>query len=151
MMMNFKLRRVVVCAAFLLPLVLVPAEAQTQTTKPANCNVWRLDEVKNRILFNDPKVNVQMPDKEERARLRAQGQPGQLFIMKNCNTPDFEGMVPVFSEAEAAGKEVEQVPSMVRVVILAEKGKWIQVKGHTDLWKGTGWVRMTDDLVVVKY
>ncbi len=151
MMMTFNPRRVVLGAAFLLPLVLAPAKAQTQTTKPANCNVWRLDEVKSRILFNDPKVNVQMPDKEERARLRAQGQPGQLFIMKNCNTPDFEGMVPVFSEAEAAGNAAEQVPSMVRVVILAEKGKWIQVKGHTDLWKGTGWVRMTDDLVVVKY
>lgn len=148
---NFKLRRVVVCAAFLLPLVLAPAGAQTQSTKPANCNVWRLDEAKNRVFFNDPKVNVQMPDKEERARLRSQGQPGQLFIMKNCNTPDFEGIVPVFSEAEATGNAVELVPSMVRVVILAEKGKWIQVKGHTDLWKGTGWVRMTDDLVVVKY
>jgi hypothetical protein len=37
------------------------------------------------------------------------------------------------------------------VVILAEKGKWVQVKGHTELWKGTGWVRMNDELVVVKY
>ena len=148
---DFGLRRALVCAAFLLPLALAPALAQTQTTKPANCNAWRLDEVKNRIVFNDPKVVLMMPDKEERARLRAQGQPGQLFLMKNCNTPDFEGMVPVFSEAEATGNAIELVPSMVRVVILAEKGKWIQVKGHTDLWKGTGWVRMTDNLVVVKY
>lgn len=148
---NLELRRAWVCAAFLLPLVLTAAGAQVQATKPANCNVWRLDEVKNRILFNDPKVNIQMPEKEERAKLRSQGQPGQLFMMKSCNAPDFEGMVPVFSEAEASGNAVEQVPSMVRVIILAEKGKWVQVKGHTELWKGTGWVRMTDDLVVVKY
>ena len=151
MTMNLTLRRTLKCVAFLLPLVLVAAVAQAQTAKPANCNVWRLDETKNRILFNDPKVNIQMPDKEERAKLRTQGQPGQLFVMKNCNTPDFEGTIPVFSEAESSGNAVELVPSMVRVVILGEKGKWVQVKGHTDLWKGTGWVRMTDDLVVVKY
>ena len=151
MTMNLTLRRTLRCVAFLLPLVLISAAAQAQTAKPANCNVWRLDEAKNRILFNDPKVNIQMPDKEERAKLRTQGQPGQLFVMKNCNTPDFEGTIPVFSEAESAGNAVELVPSMVRVVILGEKGKWVQVKGHTDLWKGTGWVRMTDELVVVKY
>ncbi|HXE74688.1 MAG TPA: hypothetical protein VNN18_03485 [Candidatus Xenobia bacterium] len=148
---NLMLRRTLRCVTFLLPLVLVATGAQAQAAKPANCNVWRLDEAKNRILFNDPKVNIQMPDKEERAKLRAQGQPGQLFVMKNCNTPDFEGTVPVFSEAESAGNAVELVPSMVRVIILGEKGKWLQVKGHTELWKGTGWVRITDDLVVVKY
>ena len=117
---------------------------------PANCNAWRLDEDKNRILFNDPKVKIEMPKKEERARLRSQGQPGQLFIMKNCNAPDFDADVPVFAE-QGAGAPSDNAPSAARVIILAERDKWIQVKGHTSYWDGTGWIRLDDSIVLVKY
>ncbi len=128
----------------------VPVLAQTQDTKPANCNAWKLDEDKNRIVFNDPKVKIEMPKKEERAKLRAQGQPAQLFVMKSCNAPDFEADLPVFAE-QGAGAPTDNAPSAARVIVLAERDKWVQVKGHTSYWSGTGWIRLDNSVVLVKY
>ncbi len=135
---------------FVLLAAAVPVLAQAQGAKPANCNAWKLDEDKNRIVFNDPKVKIEMPKKEERSKLRAQGQPAQLFIMKNCNAPDFEAGVPVFAE-QGAGAPTDNAPSAARVIVLSERDKWIQVKGHTSYWSGTGWIRLDDSVVVVKY
>ncbi len=149
MSISIHLRRVSLFAVILL-LAAAPALAQTQNSKPANCNAWKLDEAKNLILFNDPKVKIEMPKKEERTRLRSQGQPGQLFIMKNCNAPDFEADAPVFAE-QGAGTPADNAPSAARVIILAEHDKWVQVKGHTAYWNGTGWIRLDDSVVLVKY
>lgn len=149
MSISNKLQRASLPAIVLL-LAAAPALAQTQSTKPANCNAWKLDDAKNLILFNDPKVKIEMPKKEERARLRSQGQPAQLFIMKNCNAPDFEADVPVFSEP-GAGQPTDNAFSAARVVILAERDKWVQVKGHTKYWEGSGWIRLDDTIVLVKY
>jgi hypothetical protein len=142
------LRRVGLSAVVVL--LAAPVLAQAQDNKPANCHAWKLDEDKNRIVFNDPKVKIEMPKKEERARLRSQGQPGQLFVMKNCNAPDFEGDVPVFAE-HGAGSPSDNAPSAARVIILAERDKWVQIKGHTSYWGGTGWIRLDDGVVLVKY
>lgn len=135
------------------PLALLAADqAQTPPAKPANCNAYKLDEKSNQIVFNDPRIIVKMPEKQERERLRSQGTPGQLFLMKNCDTPDLDADVQIFSEvSENPGRPAELVPSAVRVVIVGEQGNWIQVKGHTSLWKGTGWVKVHDKLLVVKY
>ncbi|MGH9787205.1 MAG: hypothetical protein ACRD4U_00705 [Candidatus Acidiferrales bacterium] len=149
MSISSHLRRSSLLAGVLL-LAAAPVLAQTQNTKPANCNAWKLDEERNRILFNDPKVKIEMPKKEDRARLRAQGQPAQLFIMKNCNAPDFEADIPVFS-AQGDGQPADNAPSAARVIILAERDKWIQIKGHTSYWSGTGWIRLDDTVVLVKY
>lgn len=130
----------------------VAAQGQSQEAKPANCSTYKLDEKTNRITFKDTRVFVLLPEKQERDTLRTQGTPGQLFRMKNCDTPDLEAELDVFNEADRPGdKPAEKVPSAVRVVILAEKEKWIQVKGHTSLWKGTGWIRVDDKTLVVRY
>lgn len=131
----------------------LPAVAQAPAAKPANCNAYKLDEKKNQVLFNDTRVVVMMPEKADRDRLRTEGTPGQLFLMKNCDSPDLEGEVEVFAKKnDDTGEDPpEKVPSAVRVVILAEETHWVQVKGYTKLWKGTGWVRRSDKLVVVKY
>lgn len=128
------------------------AQAKPQETKPANCNTYKLEEKANRITFKDTRVFVLMPEKKDRDTLRAEGTPGQLFRMKNCDSPDLEAELDVFSEADRAGdKPVEKIPSAVRVVILSERENWIQVKGHTSLWKGTGWIRLDDKTLVVRY
>lgn len=135
----------------LLALILVlPAAAQTQAAKPPNCNLYRLDEKANRIVFNDPRVIILMPSKEERQKLRAEGKPGQIFLMKSCDAPDLEGDVGIYHEAKNSDP-MEKIPSAVRVIVVAEQGEWVQVKGHTSLWKGTGWVKLDDKTVLVKY
>lgn len=149
MSISIHLRRVSLFAVVLL-LAAAPVLAQTQNTKPANCNAWKLDEGKNLIVFNDPKVKIEMPKKEERTHLRSQGQPGQIFIMKNCNAPDFEADVPVFAEP-GAGQPTDTAFSAARVIILAERDKWVQIKGHTKYWEGNGWIRLDDSIVLVKY
>lgn len=146
--LSFSAGLTLVAAVFVLP-----AAAQAQAAKPANCNTYKLDEKTNQIVFNDTRIVVMMPEKEDRDRLRSEGTPGQLFLMKDCDGPDLEGEVEVFAKkADDTGEDPpEMVPSAVRVVILAEEGKWVQIKGYTRLWKGTGWVHRTDKLVVVKY
>jgi len=67
--------------AILLGALAGPLLAQTQAAKPANCHAYKLDEKTNQILFNDPRVTVQMPEKKERDRLRSQGTPAQVFLM----------------------------------------------------------------------
>ncbi len=149
MSISNQLRRASLFAVVLL-LAAAPVWAQTQNTRPVNCNAWKLDDAKNLILFNDPKVKIEMPKKEERAKLRAQGQPAQLFIMKNCNAPDFEADVPVFAEP-GTGQPADSAFSAARVIILAERDKWVQIKGHTKYWAGSGWIRLDDTVVLVKY
>lgn len=127
------------------------AVAQTQGAKPANCHAYKLDEKTNQIIFNDPRVTVQMLEKKERDRLRSQGTPAQVFLMKNCDTPDTEADFKVFDEPTDSATDPELVPSAVRVIIVAEQGDWVQLKGHTDYWKGTGWVKKSDKLLIVKY
>lgn len=131
----------------------LPTAAHAQAAKPANCNTYKLDEKTNQVVFNDTRIVVMMPEKEDRDRLRSEGTPGQLFLMKDCDAPDLEGEVEVFvKKTDDTGENPpKMVPSAVRVVILTEESKWVQVKGYTRLWKGTGWVRRSDKLVVVKY
>lgn len=130
---------------------LAPAPAtQAPPPKPANCNAYKLDEKANRILFNDPRPIILMPPKQERDALRPQGKPGQVFLMKNCDTPDLDADVAIYKEAKNSDP-AEMVPSAVRVVILAEQSGWVQVKGHTSLWQGTGWIKLSDELLIVKY
>ena len=131
----------------------LPAVAQAQAAKPANCYTYNLDGKNSQITFNDPRVAVMVPAKEDLDPLRSEGTPGQLFLMKDCDSPDLEGEIEVFAKkTDDTGEDPpEMVPSAVRVVILAEEGKWVQVKGYTRLWKGTGWVRRTEKIIVVKY
>lgn len=138
--------------ALLAGTVALPAVAHAQATQPENCHAYKVDEEKNRILFNKPDIYVIMPPKVERERLRAQGTPGQIFHMKNCDVPDFTAQVDVHKRpGDSDSKPAEKVPCAVRVVILSEKDNWVQVKGHTSLWKGTGWIQLKDNIVVVKY
>lgn len=137
--------------AVLVGLLAGPALAQTQSAKPANCHAYKLDEKTNQIVFNDPRITVQVLKKEERDKLRSQGTPAQVFVMKNCDAPDTEADFKVFDEPADAAADPELVPSAVRVVIVTEQGDWVQVKGHTTLWKGTGWVKKSDKLLFVKY
>lgn len=127
------------------------ALAQTQSSKPANCHAYKLDEKTNQIIFNDPRITVQMLKKEERDKLRSQGTPAQVFLMKNCDAPDTEADFKVFDEPADSAADPELVPSAVRVIIVAEQGDWVQLKGHTDYWKGTGWVKKTDKILIIKY
>ena len=127
------------------------ALAQTQSSKPANCYAYKLDEKTNQIIFNDPRITVQMLKKEERDKLRSQGTPAQVFLMKNCDAPDTEADFKVFDEPADSAADPELVPSAVRVIIVAEQGDWVQLKGHTDYWKGTGWVKKTDKILIIKY
>ena len=137
--------------AVLVGLLAGPALAQTPSAKPANCHAYKLDEKTNQILFNDPRITVQMPEKKERDRLRSQGTPAQVFLMKNCDAPDTEADFKVFDEPADSAADPELVPSAVRVVIVTEQGDWVQLKGHTNYWKGTGWVKKSDKLLNVKY
>lgn len=137
--------------AILLGALVGPLLAQAQAAKPANCHAYKLDEKTNQILFNDPRVTVQMPEKKERDRLRSQGTPAQVFLMKSCDAPDTEADFKVFDEPADSAADPELVPSAVRVVIVTEQGDWVQLKGHTTLWKGTGWVKKSDKLLIVKY
>lgn len=136
--------------AMLGALLALPAAAQTPSAKPANCNAYKLDEQSNKIIFNDPRITVLMLDKKERDKLRSEGTPAQVFLMRNCDAPDTLGDLKVYAEPKEEN-DPEMVPSAVRVVILAEQGDWVQIKGHTSLWKGTGWVKRGDKIVVVKY
>lgn len=137
--------------AVLVGLLAGPALAQTQSARPANCHAYKLDEKTNQIVFNDPRITVQVLKKEERDKLRSQGTPAQVFVMKNCDAPDTEADLKVFGEPADSAADPELVPSAVRVVIVTEQGDWVQVKGHTTLWKGTGWVKKSDKLLIVKY
>jgi hypothetical protein len=131
--------------------VALSAAAQTPSARPANCHAYKLDEKTNQIIFNDPRITVQMLEKKERDRLRSQGTPGQVFLMKNCDSPDTEADFKVFDEPADSAADPELVPSAVRVIIVAEQGDWVQLKGHTELWKGTGWVKKSDKILIVKY
>jgi hypothetical protein len=127
------------------------ARAQAPSGRPVNCNAFKVDEKKGRITFNDPKAIFTMPEKEERDKLRSQGTPGQVFVMRNCDAPNLDADFPVFSEPNNGGAPAEQVPSASRVVVLSERTNWIQVRGTTARWKGTGWVRLADNMVLVRY
>lgn len=130
----------------------LPAAAQTQPTKRGDCHNYKLDQNRNRITFKNSRFFVILPEKTVRDKLRAQGTPGQIFRMKDCDTPDLEADVGVYSEADATGGDpAEVIPSAVRVVILAEKNEWVQVKGYTSLWQGTGWVHLDGKTLVIKY
>jgi len=131
----------------LLGLAALPADAQS--ARPANCYAYQLDEKSGKIIFNDPRVTILMPEKKERDRVRSQGTPAQVFLMHNCDAPDTLADLKVYSEASENG-DPELIPSASRVIVLAEKGDWVQVKGHTG-WKGSGWIKREDKLVIVRY
>lgn len=139
-------------AAGLAVLLATLASAQTTPAKPANCNAWKIDEKKGRILFNDPQITFTMLEKVQRDALRSQGTPGQLFVMKSCDAPDLEAELPVYAEpADTKNPAPEKVFCGVRVVVLEERTNWVRVRGHTKSWEGTGWVRVADNVVLVKY
>ncbi|MBI2956327.1 MAG: hypothetical protein HYY26_03325 [Acidobacteria bacterium] len=119
--------------------------------KSPNCKSYKVDEERKQLRFNDPDVTVLLPAKAERDRLRSEGTPGQLFVMKDCNSPNLLAEIKIYAEADNGKPPAEKVPCGVRVVILEEKDKWVRVKGHTSLWEGSGWVEVGDNLLVVKY
>ncbi len=121
-------------------------------TSSDNCYAYELDEVGNRITFNDPSIYVIMPPKSKRDRLRSRGTPAQIFWMKNCDTIDPIRQLEVYSQPNDALEPDGKIPSTVRVVMLAQKGNWIQVRAAlSNLWNGEGWIRLDDDLIVVTY
>lgn len=125
--------------------------AEVDATLAEDCYAYRLDEERNRITFNDPSIYVTMPPRSERRHLRSRGTPAQVFRMKNCDTLDPAKKLEMYREASDAARPSERVPSTIRVVILAEAEDWIQVRGHSSLWRGKGWIRLEDDILVVKY
>lgn len=150
-MKNGSLRKAAACLSLFWLLLASPfARGQTETQPKSNCNQYRLDKKTNRIVFNDPRVIIMMPSKEDLQRLRAQGTPGQVFLMKSCDAPDVMGEVKVFQNADR-GSTAETIPSATRVVILEARGDWVKVKGYTSLWKGTGWVKEDDKILVVEF
>ncbi len=127
-------------------------DEELAVTSSDNCYAYELDEVGNRITFNDPSIYVIMPPKSKRNRLRSRGTPAQIFWMKNCDTIDPIRQLEVYSQPNDAIEPDGKIPSTVRVVVLAQKGNWIQVRAAlSNLWNGEGWIRLDDDLVVVKY
>ncbi|MDA2913664.1 hypothetical protein MYX77_06850 [Acidobacteriia bacterium AH_259_A11_L15] len=132
-------------------LAALPAAAQRQSREQPNCNAYRLDGNTHRIMFNDPRPIIMMPKAEQLETLRAEGRPGQVFRMKNCDAPDVEGKVEVYASPDDSQDSSEAIPSATRVVILEARGKWYKVKGYTSLWKGTGWVKENKQILVVKF
>jgi len=127
-------------------------DEELAATSSDNCYAYELDEVGNRITFNDPSIYVIMPPKSKRDRLRSQGTPAQIFGMKNCDTIDPIRQLEVYNQPNDALEPYGKIPSTVRVVVLAQKENWIQVRAAlSNLWNGEGWIRLDDDLVVVKY
>jgi hypothetical protein len=119
-------------------------------TSSDNCYAYELDEKRDWITFNDPSIHfIILPPKSERERLRSQGTPAQIFGMKNCDTVDRTKQVGMYRQPSDAVAPVEKIPSTGRVVILAERGNWIRVRDAITNRKG--WIRLDDDLVVVKY
>jgi hypothetical protein len=127
-------------------------DEELAVTSSDNCYAYELDEVGNRITFNDPSIYVIMPAKSKRNRLRSRGTPAQIFWMKNCDTIDPIRQLELYSQPNDALEPDGKIPSTVRVVVLAQKRNWIQVRAAlSNLWNGEGWIRLDDDLVVVKY
>lgn len=133
-------------------LTAAPAAAQAAAAKSSKCKAYKVDTVRNRLYFNDPEVFVMLPEKSRLEDLRTQGTPGQIFRMKNCDVPDLTGLVEVYRRAgDTRSDPAEKISSAVRVVILGEKGDWVRVKGYTELWKGTGWIKVDDHILVARY
>ncbi len=127
-------------------------DEELAVTSSDNCYAYELDEVGNRITFNDPSIYVIMPPKSKRDRLRSRGTPAQIFRMKNCDTIDPIRQLDVYSQPNDALEPDGKIPSTVRVVMLAQKGNWIRVRAAlSNLWKGEGWIKLDDDLIVVTY
>jgi hypothetical protein len=130
----------------------VPGTAQETPAKPIKCNQYTVDSEKNRVSFNNPRIYIMIPSKAERDRLRGEGSPGQVFIMKDCDTPDETATLKVYPEpADATATPSEEIFSATPVLVLAEQNGWVQVKGRTKMWEGRGWIKLNDKTVVVKY
>ncbi len=125
-------------------------DEELAATSSDNCYAYELDEKRDWITFNDPSIHfIILPPKSERKRLRSHGTPAQIFGMKNCDTVDRTKQVGIYRQPSDAVAPVEKIPSTGRVVILAERGNWIQVRDAITNRKG--WIRLDEDLVVVKY
>ena len=119
-------------------------------TSTGNCYAYELDEKRYWITFNDSSIlYIILPPKSKRERLRSHGTPAQIFGMKNCDTVDRTKQVGMYRQPSDAVAPVEKIPSTGRVVVLAERGNWIRVRDAITNRKG--WIRLDDDLVVVKY